>query len=1216
MIIESTLKQAFRPESWLAILKEIFHYEHLSLRPTAKPLDIKTAFQENILSGLQLGDLSLADDNNVLLLHLRVQNKIDLSRNKIALRAFLIDLLDDSEFDAAIAVFEQDDNPNWRISYVSRSISLLEDGTHEEIQTAPRRFTFLVGKDEPTRTAARQLAEIKQAGDSLNLQKLETAFAFEKLSNEFFDHYKALYSLFLAHILPTTPYLLQAQHPFKKEKDSSNGRATPYPQHIPSEENLDQANATRALFSIATEATPTAQKIADKPIRDFVKKLLGRLVFLTFLEKKGWLGCPADSTDWTEGKRTFLQDYFAQAGGSDDAVAFHSDFLTSLFFEALNTERPDDLFEKTDTRIPYLNGGLFDSDPAPLQTIDFPPALFATLLDFFGQYNFTIDENDPLNKEVGIDPEMLGHIFENLLEDNKDKGAYYTPKPVVSYMCQQSLLHYLQTHLGERAELSELVTLHKAGDPEDPDSWCHQNAKKIATLLEKVKICDPAIGSGAFPIGMLNEIVHIRTLLNSEFHDPAERAALKKSIIQKSIYGVDLDLGAVEIARLRFWLALVVDEVTPSPLPNLDYKIMQGNSLLESFGGVDLSRIEQEADPRSMTIRQVTGGEAELNLLDQDQQEFHAVSSENRSAILEARQKYFNARKPERKAELRDTIDREVINHIRTCLEFDLDKVRNLIDQHQKITDGTLPKPKGWNARSAPKKLAALQKQKTDIEASHQQLEAVARQPERPFFLWHLIFQDVFAEGGFDIIIQNPPYLGEDGNKPTFDEILPDKLSKYSEGKMDFFYYFIHLTLGKLLKNKGVAYLITTSYFRSATGASKLRNHLKEECSFIELIDFGELKIFQSASGQHNLLYGFLRSSHSTGRTKLSATTRSGSSTDSTIHSILGGNDPDTHYLTIPSGNVFDSETSFIRKASLANTAGGGVANSVIEKLRQHHRLETIGNFTQGLVSGCDTVSKAKLHLIGGEAKAGDPVYVFDLTRDKDRLLVEKISNTDGKSFLKPFYKNSSIHKFGVITPHTKVVLYLPRGTDERALSSVILEHLKPYKKILELRREFRDGKLPWYQLHWPRDQRIFLKPGLVFPYRAPLSVCSVFSPPFYCRSDCYLFHLTQQCPVTLRSLEAIINSLCSTFWLREQGRLKGKALELFPAVLDKLPIPDLDEEAQNLLATLAEQCAQATTDNDLDSLAAHEDAINQIVYRLFDLTDDEIALIESTLAS
>ena len=190
--------------------------------------------------------------------------------------------------------------------------------------------------------------------------------------------------------------------------------------------------------------------------------------------------------------QNFSKNFFKLACDSGDSAHFHTHYLTQLFFTALNTERKGDLFALTGKRIPYLNGGLFDADPVALQTIDFPPELFQNLLNFFSNYNFTIDENDPDDHEVGIDPEMLGHIFENLLEDNKDKGAYYTPKPIVAYMCQQSLLHYLETHLdGKNEHLTRLVELHDPGDLNTKDNWCASHAKKIAILLEKVKICDP-----------------------------------------------------------------------------------------------------------------------------------------------------------------------------------------------------------------------------------------------------------------------------------------------------------------------------------------------------------------------------------------------------------------------------------------------------------------------------------------------------------------------------------------------------------------------------------------------------------------------------------------------------------------------------------------------------------------------------------------------------
>lgn len=229
--------------------------------------------------------------------------------------------------------------------------------------------------------------------------------------------------------------------------------------------------------------------------------------------------------------------------------------------------------------MPYLNGGLFDKDNSFYNDIDFTADYFKNLLAFFEQYNFTIDENDPYDNEVGIDPEMLGHIFENLLEENKDKGAFYTPKEVVHYMCQESLIQYLRTHLPECTEdespatiaLQNFIRKGETGDRTDRKTFMVQQAKRIEKLLDSVKICDPAIGSGAFPMGMLQEIYKAKTNLDLTL----DHTEVKKQIIQNCMYGVDIENGAVEIARLRFWLALVVDETTPHPLPNLDYKIMQ-----------------------------------------------------------------------------------------------------------------------------------------------------------------------------------------------------------------------------------------------------------------------------------------------------------------------------------------------------------------------------------------------------------------------------------------------------------------------------------------------------------------------------------------------------------------------------------------------------------------------------------------------------------------
>jgi hypothetical protein len=226
------------------------------------------------------------------------------------------------------------------------------------------------------------------------------------------------------------------------------------------------------------------------------------------------------------------------------------------------------------------------------------------IFDFFDRYNFTIDESDPLDNEVGVDPEMLGKIFENLLEDNKDKGAFYTPKEIVNYMCREALVAYLVDEARTKSEVNkqrqenfEEAIRAFVAYPEMTVQRMRQYGKQqledLNESLCNVKICDPAIGSGAFPMGLLNLLVTCRVALNNALGKGEPRAWLKKEIIKNNIYGVDIEKGAIDIARLRFWLSIVVDLEEPEALPNFDYKFMQGNSLLEQYNGVDLSQVAE-----------------------------------------------------------------------------------------------------------------------------------------------------------------------------------------------------------------------------------------------------------------------------------------------------------------------------------------------------------------------------------------------------------------------------------------------------------------------------------------------------------------------------------------------------------------------------------------------------------------------------------------------
>ena len=329
----------------------------------------------------------------------------------------------------------------------------------------------------------------------------------------------------------------------------------------------------------------------DKAVRDYVKKLMGRIVFLNFLQKKGWMGVKKGES-WKGGDEDFLLHLYEQSNMKE---SFIDDVLVPLFRD-INTNREASGYLVTnpnvgkDIKVPYLNGGLFEEDE--LDKVHFPlgedskgKGLINEMINFFAEYYFTVDENTPDDVEIGVDPEMLGRIFENLLEDNKDKGAFYTPKEIVQYMSQEALI----AHLVRKTNLDETLLRSFVQEPDMYVNKFDEDQKySILDAILNVKICDPAIGSGAFPIGLLNELVRCKEAI---YGDEKGRAEIKKEIIRDNIYGVDIEKGAVDIARLRFWLSLIVDEDEPLPLPNLDYKIMQGNSLLEKYDGIDLSTL-------------------------------------------------------------------------------------------------------------------------------------------------------------------------------------------------------------------------------------------------------------------------------------------------------------------------------------------------------------------------------------------------------------------------------------------------------------------------------------------------------------------------------------------------------------------------------------------------------------------------------------------------
>ena len=733
---KETFKRLFQSKfnlsKWQMLLQDYFHAD--KVRVNAEALDEDAEDRK----GYFLGSMTTQDNYELGFFYYEMEDGSVL-RRKVGLRNLIRPYLGYG-FDAALAVFN--DGTNWRLSLIC---DLKEDAT------STKRFTYVFGDEkayyktpilrfESLRTKANEFLEIKKA------------FSVEALSDDFFDAYRKQYAEFVK-------FITGKEYVKKGNKWVEQETGEPDVQYF------------------------TSFKEDDKLVRDYIKKMMGRIVFLYFLQSKGWLA----------GNLHYMHDLFYDA--SDEVKGdFLDKVLEPMFFGLLNT-KPEDRssaplvngvgvkYIPNAEEIPYLNGGLFQQEKIDEVDSVFPAGMFQSLFDFFDSYNFTIDENDPNDAEVGVDPEMLGKIFENLLEDNKDKGAFYTPKEIVRYMCQESLTAYLQTGIEDADVKEHIANFVKTNDVEELGGASSELAMSIDQKLIDVKICDPAIGSGAFPMGLLRELYACRKSI--EIFEEDNAADIKRHIIQNNIYGVDIEKGAVDIARLRFWLALIIDEKEPMPLPNLDFKIMQGNSLLESYKGVDLDVTSKKLKTGKDTKK--TRGVLSLGFEETDVQK----------TIQDLVKSYFSITDHTLRAQRRQQIDKYVKDYIKICAEGN-HEVQDAVDE----------------------------------------LEI----PNDQFFLWHTYFADVFEKGGFDIVIGNPPYgvsIKDDYRKAVVASWgnVPD---------YEIYYYFIVLA-APLLKEKGIMSYIIPNTFLFNTFAKHFREMLVEKWNVLEILDCTKFPIFESA---------------------------------------------------------------------------------------------------------------------------------------------------------------------------------------------------------------------------------------------------------------------------------------------------------------------------------------------------------------------------------
>lgn len=567
----------------------------------------------------------------------------------------------------------------------------------------------------------------------------------------------------------------------------------------------------------------------DEDRVQFAIRLIGRIIFCWFLKRKEVLKEEAVSSS---------------AVKAHENKNYYHELLEILFFDVLNTpvkERRGGI-PKIISQYPFLNGGLFEA-----QETDYKDNLLLNINNdwfetFFGntleKYNFTVDENSSSNAEIAIDPEMLGRIFENLLAEQnpetgesarKATGSYYTPREIVDYMVEQSIAEYLKTNLGSISNESvikkdlfgkiinpqlEIVADKNpsiAGELEEAiDDFVHtqhlperleKHERQISEALNKIKVLDPACGSGAFPIGSLQKIV----ALKQQLHPKTKNYKLKLDTIQNSIYGVDVQPMAVELSRLRCWLSLVVDEEPNDikSLPNLDFKFVCADSLV-------------------------------------DVPENEYVKNQSQKCLVEftnATEQYFNP-DYKQKTSLKVTIKR-CLNEITNVHDVAINSIiTQLRKERNSATAGRL--------KQLEKSLQDYTKQQS-IWHSYRN---IFENKKVDFFNIQYFFP--LVKNGFDIIIANPPYINvENLNEDTKTYLFENY--KTCKGRTDIYIAFIEASLKIVKPNGTLTYIIPYPYTNQNYGSAS-RKMLIDEYFIKEIVDTSEYFVFESATVKNIIL--------------------------------------------------------------------------------------------------------------------------------------------------------------------------------------------------------------------------------------------------------------------------------------------------------------------------------------------------------------------------
>lgn len=833
--LQSILQQSYDRARWLEMMRQVFPATEVFA--SAQP--VATA-DSGALSIAHLARVNLDGGKRLAVLEVRVAERIDLLRNRVGLRNLVARFIDQAEFHGVLAISISADT-DYRFTFASRLSEFDAEGNLTEKETAPRRYTYILGPNESCRTAAERFEQLAAKGVGAALADVVGAFSVEKLNKEFF------------------------------------------------------ADFCRAFDRVTKDIRKHHPKWSDVEVEREAQTLLDRLVFLYFVQRKGWLNRHRDYLF-----RHFRDEHSGKAGNT-----YIQQFLRPLFVK-LSTEGSQADIPGQD--LPFLNGGLFNDEYGDEHTDDLTHRRAELLVanDTFAyvfehlleRYNFTIHEDSPTNQEVAIDPEMLGKIFEALVLQieqsttggktlRHDTGSHYTPRPIVHYLCVAALAGWLENQppfagkATAREHITKLLSLDASEGLNDDErailNECLTPEEAAAMLdrLATLRACDPAVGSGAFPMGLLRELLNLARLCETRARgqDPVEgdrgwTYETKKRIIERVIYGVDLQERAIEICKLRLWLSLMVDHdlgVDPSncdsrafrkaladlePLPNLDFKIRRADSLVDKIHGepIPLGKIH-------------VGSQAQQAL----------------NELTTAKREFYNAERAAEKRRLRLAIYKATAE----LAQIELTAARNELglfpdpDNAGKVAELDRGQREIGQVLARIRDVEKQQKAKRISVAGIEQALADIRDffdnPAKPTFVWHLDFAEVFfragqsrangngglplaspnsteerrALDGFDIVLANPPYVRQEllaAHKPW----LQAQYATF-HGMADLYVYFYELGV-RVLRPGGLLSFIVTNKWMKAGYGEPLRRFFSEKAWVRAVVDFGHAKqIFEEA---------------------------------------------------------------------------------------------------------------------------------------------------------------------------------------------------------------------------------------------------------------------------------------------------------------------------------------------------------------------------------